>query len=570
MKTSSILLTAGFILLPFCFSTLFAQQQNAGPEKKITIIKRTVEADGTEVTETIVKKGKTAENFDVDKFVQENRDDKNNIEVTVTEANDDQNVWTLGNALKNLNWSSSFDDKSAFLGVEEDSDEDEDQPGLVVQITRGAAADIAGLRDNDKILALNGTKTDKWADLSTVVQASKPGDKLTINYSRNGKQATTEAVLTTRKDIKRDIVCAPKGVLGVFDNDDDDRDNGVAVSVSKNSAIGLAGLESGDAIFQLNDTPIADFEDITDFMAYAKPGEKVMVGYEHEGQRKSVEVALGAQKGLMKLQDFDFQIPEINLKGLENMKFDFPSKLDYTVKQKEACLGVYSHGNEGHGAAIQSFTSESAAQEGGMLAGDVILSVNSQLVNGHSELWDEIAKYNTGDKVQVAYEREGKSMQIQASLKACQDKSRVEISEETENGKDVNRRFYTWNWDNNDQRRLKETRIIIIRKAGEGDGTKVNLDPNAKPAQDRSLTLQAFRAFPNPSQGQITVEFKGEPVATVVSLLDMSGRQLFREELNAFDGNYSQQFDLTAYAKGTILVHVLQGDKVYTEQVIVN
>lgn len=570
MKTSSILLAAGFILLPFCFSPLFAQQQNAGPEKKITIIKRTVEADGSEVTETIVKKGKAAENFDVDKFVQENRDDKNNIEVTVTEGDEDQNVWSLGNAMKNLNWVTGCDDKSAFLGVEEDSDEDANQPGLVVQITRGAAADKAGLRDNDKILSLNGTQTDKWADLSTIVQASKPGDELKISYSRNGKQATTEAVLTTRNDIKCDIVCAPKGVLGVFDSYSDKQGNGAVVTVSKNSAVGKAGLVDGDIIFQLNDASVADFEDITDFMAYSKPGETVMVGYLHEGRRNNAEVVLEEQKGLMKLQDFDFQMPEINLKGLENMKFDFPSKLDYTVKQKEACLGVYSSGTEDRGAAIQSFTSESAAQDAGMLPGDVILSVNSQLVNSHSELWDEIAKYKTGEQVQVAYERDGKSLQVQAILKSCQDKSRVEISEETENGKDVNRRFYTWNWDNNDRRRLKETRIIIIRKAGEGDGTKVNLDPNAKPAQDRSLTLQAFRAFPNPSQGQITVEFKGEPVATVVSLFDMSGRQLFREELNAFDGNYTQQFDLTAYAKGTILVHVLQGDKVYTEQVIVN
>ncbi len=570
MKTSSILLTAGFILLPFCLAPLFAQQQNDSPEKKITIIKRTVEADGTEVTETIVKKGKAAENFDVDKFVQENRDDKNNLEVIVTEGEDHENASFFGHAMKGLNWATSCDDKGTFLGVEEDSDEDESQPGLVVQITRGSAADKAGLRDNDMILSLNGTKTDKWSDLSTVIQASKPGDKLKIAYSRNGKKAETEAVLTTRSDVKIDVVHAPKGVLGVFDNDDDNRDNGVAVTVSQNSAVGKAGLVDGDAIYQLNDTPISDFEDITDFMAYTKPGEKVTVGYIHEGQKKTVEVVLGEQKGLMKVQDFDFQMPKIDLKGLENLKLTAPINIDYKVKEKEACLGVYSSSLEDRGAAIQSFTSESAAQEAGMLEGDLILSVNNELVHSHAELWDEIAKYKTGDKVQVAYEREGKPMQIEATLKACKDKSRVEIIEKNINGQEMDRRFYTWNWDNNDQRRLKETRIIIIRKAGEGDGTKVELDPNAKPAQDRSLALQSFRAYPNPSQGQITVEFKGEPVATVVSLLDMSGRQLFREELNAFSGSYSQQFDLTAYAKGTILVHVLQGDKVFTEQVIVN
>jgi S1-C subfamily serine protease len=570
MKTSSILLAAAFILLPFCFSPLFAQEQNAAPEKKITIIKRSVEADGTEVTETIVKKGKAAENFDVDKFVQENRDDKNNVEVIVSEVEDEQNAQPFKNFMKNFYCVSTCTDNGAFLGVTEDSDEDESQPGLVVQITRGSAADKAGLRDNDKILSLNGTKTDKWSDLSTVIQASKPGDKLQIAYSRNGKEAATEAVLTTRTDVKCDVVNNPKGVLGVSENDDDDSENGVAVTISQNSAVAKAGLVSGDAIVQLNDTPISDFEDITDFMAYSKPGEKVMVGYIHEGQRKNVEVELGEQKGLMKLQDFDIQVPEINLKGLGDLNALPRTNLDYKIKEKEACLGVYSSGLEDRGAAIQSFTQESAAQEAGMQEGDLILSVNNVSVTSHSELWDEIAKYKTGDKVQVAYEREGKPLQIEATLKACKDKSRVEIIEKNANGQDLDRRFYTWNWDQSDQRRLKETRIIIIRKAGEGDGTKVNLNPNEKPAQDRSLALQSFRAYPNPSQGQITVEFKGEPVATIVSLLDMSGRQLFREELNAFNGSYNQQFDLTAYAKGTILIHVLQGDKVYTEQVIVN
>jgi len=39
--------------------------------------------------------------------------------------------------------------------VEEDSDEDPAQPGLVVEIVRGSAAEKAGLRDNDKILKIN-------------------------------------------------------------------------------------------------------------------------------------------------------------------------------------------------------------------------------------------------------------------------------------------------------------------------------------------------------------------------------------------------------------------------------
>lgn len=562
MKTSTIFLALGFILLPWCFTPLFSQHHDSDSNKKITIIKHTVEADGTEVTETIVKKGKAAEDFDVDQYVRENENDQNQVEVIVRDGDDDNIFFNFGNDNHNI-FCISGDDNGAFLGVQEDSDEDGNEAGLVVQIVRGSAADQAGLRDNDKILQLNDVKTDKWSDLSEFIQQAKLGDKVNITYSRNDKTATTEATLSTRKAIKCEIKCEPKGFLGVSDNDEDEAAAGVAVSITKASGAANAGLENGDVIFQLNDTQIADFEDITDFMAYTKPGDKVQVTYERDGQRKTVEAILGAQNKV-DIQDFNFEAPHMELKGLDHVNFDMNNNFNYEVKQKEACLGVYSSENEDHGAAIQSFTGESAAAEAGMQEGDVILSVNNQMVNGHSELWDEIAKYKTGEKVNVAYEREGAPMQIQATLKACKDKSRVDIFDQS--GNDQIRRFYTWGWDNENQRQMRETRIIIIRRAGEGDG--VNPAPK-QPVQNRNLALQSFRAFPNPSEGQITVEFKGEPVETVVSLFDLAGRQLFREELNAFNGEYSQQFDLTAYAKGTIIIHVQQKDQVYTEQIIV-
>lgn len=68
----------------------------------------------------------------------------------------------------------------------------------------------------------------------------------------------------------------------------------------------------------------------------------------------------------------------------------------------------------------------------------------------------------------------------------------------------------------------------------------------------------------------MTVEFHGAPVATIVSLLDMRGRQIFREELNMFNGEYKQPFDLSEYAKGTVIILVQQGEKSFTEQVVIN
>ncbi|MCB0524447.1 MAG: PDZ domain-containing protein [Lewinellaceae bacterium] len=569
MKTTSILLAAAFLLLPWCITPLFSQETNDNPEKKITIIKHYVEDDGTEVTETIIKKGKAAEDFDVDAFVRENDTEENEIEVIVHDVMPEMEFHGIHGMAKGLAFA-SCDNKSPYLGVQEDSDEDPDAAGVVVDIVRGTAADKAGLHNNDKILQINDVKTDKWSDLTGAISALAPGDKLSIRYSRDGKEASTEAMLTTRSEVSCIKGEYQKGFLGVSDEDEDEDEPGVAVSITEGSGAEKAGLQDGDVIYQLNTTAINDFEDITDFMAYTKPDDKVTVVYERDGQRNTTEATLGTNNHAAVIEDINVEIPEIN--------FEFPDvelaepadirvnepRFNWEVKEKEACLGVYSNAHEDHGAEIQSFTELSAASEAGMHEGDVITSVNAQVVNTHSELWDEIAKYKTGDAVEVAFEREGEPMQIKATLKACKDKTRIDVLDNF--GKDI-RRFYTWDWNAGDHRRIQETRIIIIRKAGEGDVEQVKVDP--KPAVDRSLQLESFRAFPNPSEGAITVEFKAEPVETVVSLFDVAGRQLFREELNAFNGEYSQQFDLTAYAKGTIVIHVQQNNKVYTEQIIV-
>ena len=348
---------------------------------------------------------------------------------------------------------------------------------MLVDVVRGSAADLAGLRDNDKIMKINEMPTDKWSDLTKFIKTAKVSDKVCIAYERNGKAATAEATLSKRNDTKWDV-------------NSEDWDLG------------------------------------------------------------NLDEALN------------------NLNQSDNWN---KGNCTVNVREKDACLGVYSDafvvGNAA-GSRINDFTEESAAREGNMAKGDVITAVNGQSVKSHDELWSEIAKSKIGDKVKVDYLREGKTLTAEITLKACRDNSsRVEILDG--DGEQV-RNFTSWNWSDDDQRRLRERSIITIRR-GEGDAPKVNATTNGQPVdQDRSLKLTDFRIFPNPTQGQVTVEFTGEAVATTVSFFDLTGRQLFREELNAFGGQYGQQFDLSDYTKGTIMVHVQQGEKVFTEQAMVN
>ncbi len=494
MKTVFTCLIAACLFFSCC-NVLSAQQTPVADDKKITITKHTTEADGSDVTETIVEKGTAAANFDVDTYVRENRSDHVQVDVRVenTKTNHASHETIKKEVKKDgkkiSSWSSSTtssaccQDNGAFLGVDADSDEDESQPGVVVEVVRNSAAYQAGLKTNDVLMRINDQPINRWSDLTACIAKAKPGDKVQITYQRNGQEATTEAILGRHSDVKIE--------------DEDDEDN----------------------------------------------------------QSNSLELSNDEQE--------------------DNGSWNWVNEdVNVDVQQKEACLGVYTEGvdqDDEEGARILSFTSESAAKEVQMQENDVITAVNGQKVQDHSGLWAEIAKYKAGDRVKVDYLRNGEKHTVETALKPCQDNtSRVTVQQDDEQGRQKKRQFTTWNWDREDQEQMRENRMITIHKGGEGDAAKVNTPlPGTQPA-DHQLKLESFRAYPNPAQGQITVEFRGAPVATIVSLLDMSGRQLFREELNLFRGDYKQQFDLSEYAKGTIIILVQQGDKSLTEQIVIN
>jgi membrane-associated protease RseP (regulator of RpoE activity) len=295
-----------------------------------------------------------------------------------------------------------------------------------------------------------------------------------------------------------------------------------------------------------------------DYLKYSKPGDQVRIEYERNGKRNVATATLGEPQNL----------ENMIAKGLNNL-----NNVNINVSQKEACLGVYTdNGREADmaGARIDAFTKESAAKEVKMEENDLILSLNGTRIENSNDLWNEIAKFKAGETVDVEYLRGNRKETVKTTLKACRNSSSlVTIEKKDEKGNVQSRQFKTWSWGEKEKQQMQNQRIIAIRK-GEGDGQQVKITPEQLVAPNRNLTLEQFRAYPNPSSGPVTVEFKSAAVATVVSLFDLSGRQLFREELNAFDGTYMQQFDLTDYAKGTILVHIQQGEKIYTEQIVVN
>ncbi|GGP69978.1 S1C family serine protease [Streptomyces abikoensis] len=74
--------------------------------------------------------------------------------------------------------------------------------GSSPSVTPGGPADKAGLKPGDVITKLDDTTIDSGPTLISEIWTHKPGDKVTVTYVRDGKQATTEITLGERRGDK--------------------------------------------------------------------------------------------------------------------------------------------------------------------------------------------------------------------------------------------------------------------------------------------------------------------------------------------------------------------------------
>ncbi|RYY71577.1 MAG: PDZ domain-containing protein [Chitinophagaceae bacterium] len=91
----------------------------------------------------------------------------------------------------------AYGGSSSFLGV---TTSDDDAGAKITEVTKGSAAEKAGLQKADIITQVGDTKIADPSDLSEAIAAKKPKDEVKITYRRDGKEKTTKATLQERKN----------------------------------------------------------------------------------------------------------------------------------------------------------------------------------------------------------------------------------------------------------------------------------------------------------------------------------------------------------------------------------
>ena len=149
----------------------------------------------------------------------------------------------------------------------------------IYEVTKGSAAEEAGLHKGDVIIAIDGQKITDGASVQEKVNSFHPGDKAVITYIRDGKENTAEvtfhAAATQNGETDVDGSVAFYGArLKAMDAGElkaKGLRSGVKIVSVGQGKMAEAGANSGSVILYVNDEPVSKPEDV---IAKAKKAQR--------------------------------------------------------------------------------------------------------------------------------------------------------------------------------------------------------------------------------------------------------------------------------------------------------
>lgn len=164
-------------------------------------------------------------------------------------------------------------DVKNYVDAKKDKGEDIDlgtMEGIyVAKVTEESAAEEAGMKEGDVIIAIDGKPVNKMAELQEVLAKKRPGDKVTVTYLRDKKKATKTVTLKNEKGNTQVVKKADLDVLGgnfrAITNAQKEQLNigyGLEVLKVNSGRLKTAGITKGFIIQRVNDNAVKTIDDL--------------------------------------------------------------------------------------------------------------------------------------------------------------------------------------------------------------------------------------------------------------------------------------------------------------------
>ena len=268
--------------------------------------------------------GKPLEKFDDQNIIVERRDaDVNVIEIpdiVYSPSPFREEMWNkqraeraLSNADMQRRMQKSIQVRmnAAFLGVS--SRKAEKGGATVLEVTTGSPAEKAGIKKGDVIIRVNETKIESPESLFETIHSLKPGDKVKVAFTRDGKEQTVTATLDKADYKTKDfnynydfrmppmpdmdgMNMGPWGPhqpkLGIKAQDAEDGKGVNILEVEDSSAAAKAGLRKGDIILQFDGEEVNSTNELIDQLQEARRKSAIKVKILRGGVNQELEIKI--------------------------------------------------------------------------------------------------------------------------------------------------------------------------------------------------------------------------------------------------------------------------------------
>lgn len=304
--------------------------------------------------------------------------------------------------------------------------------------------------------------------------------------------------------------------------------------------------------------------------------EMIFIGDDGEVQEIDIKKSSKKQQYILKSIDENGEERIIEWNGVGEMPEEFKkaeegSKKEIRVikkkskKSNQGQLGVMVEDTDsGLGVRVIDVIQNSPAAAIGIKEGDIIPQINRKAVNSIDELLSALEPFQPGDDVLIDVQSNDTYFVKTATLADdLYEQPNIFIFQNAVGEKEFDI-------------------LQDVEKCEPGEVEKkieINIDENVAITEkskldrenitaEKQLSLEDFKAFPNPTSGTINISFNADAIPTIVQVTDITGKEIFRENIKNFNGRYSKDLDLSSYAKGQFVVFVLQDEKMFTQSII--
>ncbi|MGD0015553.1 MAG: trypsin-like peptidase domain-containing protein, partial [Bryobacteraceae bacterium] len=186
-----------------------------------------------------------------------------------------------------------------------------------------------------------------------------------------------------------------------------DRDSGVILSdVAPHGAAEAAGLEPGDVVLSVDGKPMRETRDLALAVFQRAPGDELRMEIQRGRERMSKAVAVLDRRNEPSL-----------LEDLANYDTALVRQLGIlAVPVDEKVTAILPNLRRLSGVAVAAVPAEYAGLNPGLVAGDVIYSLNNQRIASLDALRDALKDKKSGDPIALQVERYGQLIYVTAVL----------------------------------------------------------------------------------------------------------------------------------------------------------